>query len=298
MRLKPIAIRHGLEYAVVSAVLFAIDTLPLAASACLIRRLADGWFVMDGKRRRVAVENIQRCGIRETPSDIRGLARASFQHFGALILDSLKSGQIYDEQNWKDHVELDIHPEAMRLLEDPGQGILLVSGHIGNWELAAQLLSFVKPVTGVTRPMNNPYVEELVQKRKPRNRFTLAPKYDANALRFLSVLKRGEVLALLTDQHASSHGMMVDFFGMPAATYTTPAMLHLVSKAPLCLGVCIRRGPMDYVLRAEEPIRYESTGDRETDVRTILEMINRVLEKVIREYPDQYLWAHRRWRNE
>ena len=55
---------------------------------------------------------------------------------------------------------------------------------------------------------------------------------------------------------------------------------------------------MDYVLRAEEPIRYESTGDRETDVRTILEMINRVLEKVIREYPDQYLWAHRRWRNE
>ena len=296
MRLKAIAIRHGLEYAVVLTVLFAVDLLPLTASEWIIRRLADAWFMMDGKRRRIAAENIQRCGISESPSEIRSIARASFQHVGVLILDSLKSGQVYSAQNWKDRVELDIDAEAMRLLEDSGQGIILVSGHVGNWEIAAQLLSFVKPVTGVTRPMNNPYVETLVQKRKPRNQFKLTPKYHANALRYLSVLKSGEVLALLTDQHAQSHGMMIEFFGVPAATHTTPAMLHLVSRAPLCLGVCIRRGPMDYLLRAGKPIRFEPTGDREADVRAILEMINRALEQVIREYPAQYLWAHRRWR--
>ncbi|MEM7395297.1 MAG: lysophospholipid acyltransferase family protein [Verrucomicrobiota bacterium] len=290
------SLRHRLEYVGVRFVLLLSDLLPLSVSGWVVRRLADAWFFFDRSRRRVAQENIRRAGVAEEASVVRGLARDSFRHFGMLLLESVQSGRVYTEENWREKIDLDFHPEAQKLLDDPKQGVLLVSGHIGNWEIAAQLVSFIKPVHGVTRPMNNPLVEKLVLERKPKNKFRITPKYDANALRFLSFLKQGDVLALLTDQHARSHGMWVDFFGVPASTHTTPAMLHLVTKTPICFGVCIRTGPMTYRFSANEPIRIQSSGDREQDVKTILEAINAQLEKEIRAHPEQYLWAHRRWR--
>lgn len=291
-----LTIRHGLEYGALRILLLLFDLLPPAASGWLVRRAADLWYALDGSRRRVAVENIRRCGITHDVRQARRLARESFRHFGTLVLESLTSARVFSSDNWREKVEIEIPPATEALLNDPQRGIILVSGHLGNWEIAAQLVSHWKPVVGVTRPMNNPYVERLVQRRKPQNNFRLTPKHDANALRFLSQLKKGEILALLVDQHARSHGVQIDFFGMPAWTYTTPAMLHLVTKAPLVFGVCIRTGPMSFRFSAEPPIEHQATGDREQDVRAIMERINSLLEKAIRESPEQYAWGHRRWR--
>ncbi len=291
-------LRHLVEYALLRPLLALIDALPLRAAQGLVSFLADLWFVADTRRRGITCDNVRRSGIAEDEVEVRRIAKASFRHFGGVVIDSLKSDQYFSPDTWRDRIELDVAPETMALIEESGQGLMLISGHLGNWEIAAQVLSYLKPVVGITRDMNNPYVDKLMKKRKPRNNFKLTPKHDADMGRLLTTLKDGHVLALLIDQHARDRGMMVDFFGTPAATHTSHALLHLVTKIPMCFGYCVKTGPMQFKFKALSPITVKRSGNRDTDVRGILEQLTRELETAIRAYPEQYLWAHRRWRSQ
>ncbi|MDD4871825.1 MAG: lysophospholipid acyltransferase family protein [Kiritimatiellae bacterium] len=289
-------LRHLLEYCASLFGLFLLDRISPSTAEHLAIKMADLWYCFNSLRRQIACDNIRRSGITPSDSEVNRIARESFRHLAVLVVESLKSGNVFDENNWREKVEIDIHPETMEILKEPGRGVILVSGHFGNWEVAAQLLSYIKPVTGITRDMDNPYTDKLMKERKPRNRFQLTPKHDAGVDRLLSVLKNGEILALMIDQHAMGRGMAINFFGMPASTHTSPALLHLVTRAPLCFGYCIRKGPMSYKFKAIAPIIHKPTGNRENDVRVILEMLTIELENAIRQNPEQYLWAHRRWK--
>ena len=284
------------EYLLLRCVLPLIDRPPLPVACWLACRMADLWRLVDVPRRRVAKQNVLRSGVVDDSTAAAALVRRSYHHFARVVVESLRSAPCLEGEGWRQHVHLGIHPEVEQVLGDPSQGLIVTSGHFGNWEIAAHVLSLFKPVVGVTRTMNNPLVERFVSERKPRFRFRLEPKYASDPVRFLSVLKRGEALALLTDQHAFSRGLRVDFFGHPASTHTAAAMLHLVTGAPLTFAWCRRTGDMTFELRTTELIRRQRSGDKEADVRAILERLNRELERVIREAPEQYLWGHRRWR--
>lgn len=289
-------LRYILEYLLLRIVLVVVDFLPFSVAAGFVRFLADMYYTFNKKRRDIAIQNIKRSGIATEDGKAEKIARESFRHFAVLVIESIKSDRFFDAGNWRDEVEIDIPDETMELLKQPGRGVLLVSGHLGNWEVAAQLLSYLKPVMAITRDMNNPYSNKLILRRKSRDRLTLTPKHSADGSRFLNVLKKGEVLALLNDQYARDRGMNVDFFGVPAKTHTALAMLHFVTKAPICFGYCVRTGSMSFKFKALKPMEFKPTGDRKADTRVVLEALNRELEKAIREYPEQYLWAHRRWK--
>ena len=299
-----LALRHNLEYALLRSALGAFDLLPLSGASWLGRRLADLWWLVDGRRRRVAVSNILRCGIESDPGRARTLSRRSSEHFAQVVIESLKSAQLLDQGRWRESLRLDVHPEVREVLDTPGQGLIMASGHFGNWEIAAQVLSRWKPVAGITRTMNNPKSEALIQRRKPRYDFRPIPKYDANPGRFVQILEQGEILALLTDQYAHTRGAQIPFFGHPASTHTTAAMLHLVTRTPLCFGACRRLpdgergdGSARFELTTSPLITIERTGNRKRDTATILATLNEHLEASIRRDPDQYLWGHRRWRD-
>lgn len=293
-----LTLRHNLEFFLLRAAFWGFDLLPTEGASWLAMRGADLWWLADARRRRVAMSNILRCGIEDDPVRARALSRRSAEHFAKVVVESLKSGEILDEGSWRDAVRLDIHPEVEAVLEDPERGLIMASGHFGNWEIAAQILSRWKPVAGITRTMNNPKVDELIQQRKPRYDFRPIQKYDANPGRFVELLGQGEILALLTDQYARSRGAQIPFFGHPASTHTTAAMLHLVTRTPLCFGACRRVGPMRFELTTSPLITTERSGDRKRDVAAILETLNGHLEAAIRRDPDQYLWGHRRWRDQ
>ncbi|MEM7586863.1 MAG: lysophospholipid acyltransferase family protein [Acidobacteriota bacterium] len=292
-----IKLRHLVEYGLLRAFVGMIDRLPHAGASWLVERLAHLWFVVDRNRRRVARDNILRSGIESDPQRALDLALRSAQHMGLVAIESLKSAELLEDGRWREHVTLRLAPDVEAVLNDPEQALIMVSGHFGNWELAAQLLSRYKPVAGITRPMNNPRVEEFVKRRKPRYGFRTIPKSASDPQRLLAVLKDKEILALLTDQHAHAGGMRVDFFGHPAATHKTAAMLHLVTRAPLCFAACRRTGPLHFELFSSPLIQHAPTGKKQDDVRHILETINHHLEEAIRTAPDQYLWGHRRWRD-
>lgn len=255
-------------------------------------------YAADRRRRDIACANIRLSGIATNEAEVRRIAKASFRHFGRVVKDSLTTGDLFEGDDWHAHIDLELDPACMELLNDPHQGVILASGHLGNWEVAAHYLTTLKTVTGVARPMNNPYADALMHQRKQGQRLQLIPKHDISPARFFTALKSGGALALLIDQHARrKHGMMIDFFGAPASTHTSPAMLHLVTGAPLCFGYCVEDRPGHFLFKTPPPITIQRTGNREHDVRQILTQLTRHLEEAIRAYPEQYLWAHRRWRS-
>ena len=289
--------RFMLEYAVVRVLLFLVDIMPLRFAQGLARSIGSLYFAADAKRRGIACDNVRRTGIAADEAEVRRIAKKSFQHFASLVVDSLKADKYLTPETWRDYSDMQVDPETESLIEKPGQGVILVSAHLGSWEVAAQIISYLKPVIGIARKMNNPYVERLIQKRKPRRQLKMTPKHDADMVRMLTALKEGNVLALLVDQHAREGAMMIDFFGTPAATHTSHAMLHLITKIPICFGYCVKTGPKRYKFVAGPPLSFERTGNRKQDVRNILEQLTSEMENAIRNYPEQYLWAHRRWRN-
>ncbi|MFT5447990.1 MAG: KDO2-lipid IV(A) lauroyltransferase [Gammaproteobacteria bacterium] len=288
--------RYFLEFVAFSCALMCVRVLPLSFTEWLAHRAGDLWYLCGRRRRLTARTNIRRAGIADDDREVERIARASFRHFMLVLLETFKSTFMLTPQMWRERTTVDIPQDVQQVLDDSQQGLILASAHLGNWEVAAHAVSQMKPVTGITRVMNNPFVERLIQKYKPRDGFTLTPKNDANNSRLINVLKRGEILAVMVDQSAGRRGMMVDFFDHPASTHTSAALLHLVTGAPLCFGYCTRAGPMSFHVTATPLIRVKPTGDKQRDVRFILEQLNRHIEAAIRKAPEQYNWAHRRWR--
>jgi KDO2-lipid IV(A) lauroyltransferase len=290
------SVRFPFEYALVRLILWLVDVTPLVVSTAVMRQCADLVFLAAQGRRRLTVDNILKSGLYTSHRDALRLTRESYRHFAVLVVESLKTTRLFEGDAWRERVEMQLPDQMEQDLKDGQRGLVLASGHFGNWEVAAQVFSRFKPVAGITRKMANPHVERLVQQRKPRERFRLIPKREALPTRFLDVLKGGEALAFMIDQHAGDRGMIVDFFGRPASTHMAVAMLPLITGTPLYFGTCVRTGPMRYRLRAVGPVPCERTGNREADVRAILERLNQELETAVRETPEQFLWGHRRWR--
>ena len=290
--------QYMFEYVALAFALFIFDALPLKVAESTALFFADQYYRFNKRRRLIAQANIKRSGIASEPKDIDRIARDSFRNFGLVAVESLKFQKYITADNWRERVEVDVGQDVLDILANDKQGIVLVSAHLGNWEVAGKILSFLKPVSAIARKMNNPYANKIMDERNKGNRVKLIPKHGAGALTFLREIRRGNALTLLVDQHARSGGVMVDCFGIPASTYPTPAFLHLRTKAPLIFGYCVRTGPMRYKVAAVDLSHLPVTGDRDGDVNIIITALNMELEKAVRQHPGQYLWAHRRWRDQ
>jgi len=288
-------LRYGLEYLALRAGLAFIECVPLRAATWAASSLGGIYFRANARRRTLAEDNIRRAGVAVQDEDAHRIARASFRHMGLVAVESVKFARAVTKDNWRSHLEFAVSQQTMDMLRDDRQALIIASGHLGNWEIAAQAVGFICPITGIARDMNNPYVNRLIKQRSSRQNFNTIPK-GSGGHALLSALRGGEALAILVDQHARTSGMMIDFFGQPASTHTSPARLHLATGAPLLVGYCLRTGPLAYRITITDPISFTPTGNKQGDVKAILEQLNAVLEDAIRRFPEQYLWAHRRWR--
>jgi len=285
-----------LEYLPLRLAVGIADALPITLSLAGGRMLGRlSWYLLP-VRRRLATENVFNAGIAADRKEAARIAKASFLSFGMLAAESLAASRLITPETLDAHVELEIPEASRRLFEDPDAGIILASSHLGNWELSGHIISFTKKLVAVARRMNNPYAQAFMLKRNPRRNIEIVSKRSNERMALLRPLRNGQLLGLISDQHATSHGIMADFFGRPAKTVSSPARLHLLTKCPIICGNCIRTGPMQFKMIATEPLVYSATGDRDADILRITTDLNRQIEMLIRQYPEQYLWAHRRWR--
>jgi KDO2-lipid IV(A) lauroyltransferase len=173
-----------------------------------------------------------------------------------------------------------------------GRGVLFATAHLGNWELSAYAHALLRaPMSVVVRPLDNPLMDALVEQRRTLSGNRLVQKKDY-ARSILKALAANEAVGILIDQNAApDSGVFVDFFGVPACAATGFAKLAAHSGAAVIPGFALwSAAERRYVLRFYPPV--EITGDAGRDTQTL----QKRLEEVIREHPDQWLWIHRRWK--
>ena len=251
-----------------------------------------------GKRRRIAVENVLKAKVTDDPEEARRIAKRSLCHLAGHIGEALFVPGVVTKGNFREHLDTSHVSEAnvKLLLDSPGRPILLVSSHHGVWEAATNVLSFARPMIAIARVQNNPLVAKWMRRHHFRGPVTLVDKNHGFTPAVLEQWQRdGAAMTILMDQYAGKRGAPLTFFGRPAKTYTTAARLAMRTGCPIVVGSFVRVAPYRYRLVASgDPIVLTKADDR----NAATQLLNNRLEAAIREYPDQYLWLHRRWRDD
>ena len=255
------------------------------------------WFALDKRHRDVALKNLTHVfGMEKNASEIRRLARRIFRNLVFIIFEI---GWLQRLQEKKFSKYFHVHGlHYLKNAHKKGKGVLVLTGHMGNWELlsmAAAMLGY--PMSAIYRPLDFKPLDLFFVNLRGHYGAGLYPK--KNAMRpILRGLKKGELIGILLDQNTSvKSGVFVDFFNRKACTNKGLALIALGTDTPVV--------PL-FLLREEDGYRVEfgpevtiiRTGDKEKDIKANTRQYNRVIEDVIRRYPEQWFWVHRRWKTQ
>ena len=288
--------QHWLEYAMLRTAIAVLSPLGLRRAGTIGAWLGRLGYWPLGIRRGVVTRHIDACFPEKNDRERRELVRASYEHLGVVAVESALMSRLGPDSL---HAMLE-HVEGWDVIERGrarGHGVVLVAGHLGNWELSAAFLVVLGlPVAAVAKRQLNPLVDGFVN--RTRRRLGIDVVYDDEAVRKLPrMLKSGFALGLLADQAGLAAATHVPFFGRPARTPRGPAVFALRFDAPLVYVLAARQPNGNYTLHLEE-VEVTNTGHLESDVEETTARFTNVLESWVRRYPGQYLWAHRRWKRQ
>ena len=284
------ALRDTIEYWIALAVVESLACTPLLVANWLAHRYAKLLDMALPRLRRVALSNLAMALPELDSRAHQRIASGVFRSIARVLVSFARFPRIHGGNigEWIRYEGFEHFEEARKR----GRGVLFATAHLGNWELSAFAHAWMAaPMYIVIRPLDNSKIDGLVELRRTLSGNRLIGKKEY-ARGILKALRENEAVGILVDQNASlEEGTFVDFFGVPACAGTGFAKLAAHSGAAVIPGFALWiESQRNYVLRFYPPI--EITGDPEADTRAL----HRQLEAVIREYPDQWLWIHRRWK--
>jgi KDO2-lipid IV(A) lauroyltransferase len=275
---------------------FLINLLPEGCSYQLGRLLGSMAFHIDWERRKVALENLHLAfGQEKSEEEVRAIARRTFQNLGMMAVEFFRIPGM-DVEAFKGRVEVEGLDRALNLLEKK-RGALLLLSHFGNWELMGLMSKVIgSPITVIAKPVKkNRWVDQWINKIRTGAGLDVIPAEKASR-KVIRAISQNRVVGILIDQRARrSEGVWVDFFGRKAPTTPGLAVLAMKTGAPVVPVFMVRDGYRKHRLLIKEPLVLINTGDVKRDVEANTELMNRTLESMIRQYPDQWFWVHRRW---
>jgi KDO2-lipid IV(A) lauroyltransferase len=179
-----------------------------------------------------------------------------------------------------------------------GKGVLFLTGHLGAWELSAFAHSLNgHPLSIVMRSLDNPYIDAFLQSYRTMHGNRTVDKDDF-VRGLLSAMRNGETVGILMDTNMTPpQGVFVDFFGVPACTASGLARIALRTDAAVVPGFTVWDAKQrKYILRFDPALELIRTDDNEADIVANTAKFTKFIESIIRQYPDQWLWVHRRWK--
>jgi Kdo2-lipid IVA lauroyltransferase/acyltransferase len=284
------AIRNRAEYGAALVVLKTLEWTPRALAHWLARIYVN---VLDRalpRLRRVAYRNLSLALPELGAERHRQIADGVFRSIARVLVVFAKFPAIR-----RDNVKQWIRCDGLEYVDAAlreGRGVLFATAHLGNWELSAYAYALLAaPIDVVLRPLDNPLIDALVERRRglSGNRAIGKREYARSILKALAA---NRAVGILVDQNsAADTGVFVDFFGAKACAGTGFAKLAARSGAAVIPGFAVwEEAETRYVLRFRPPV--EITGDAARDTQ----LVQSELERAIRQYPDQWLWIHRRWK--
>jgi len=288
-------VRHYLEYGAYRSIAGTLSVAPEVLADRLGAGL--GWLTARTVPLRwgVAMSQLELAFPDRGLSWRRKVARRSYAHLGAEAIAMVRMGgmpraQIVERTDLR----------GFELVEESlaqGRGVMVVTGHFGNWEVGgAAVAARGHPIDVVVARQRNRLFDERIEWSRERLGLGVIPRGKASA-RVLESLRAGRVVGILGDQDAREAGVFVDFFGRPASTARGPALLAIRAGARLVVAVSRRLsgGRPRYAVDFES-VDVPRTGDIRRDVRALTQAYTSRLENFIREAPEQYFWLHRRWK--
>ena len=289
MSAAPVAPGGPLASAVAAITIALIRALPRGLRDALARALGRvAWWLRI--RRRIALDNLAHAFPEKSESERARIARAAYGNMALAAIESVCSDLLSE-------AELERTVRAI-----PGTGwasmepllmgagpVLIVSAHFGSWELLAEVMARRgAKFSAVVRPLAGAFNARVVASRHGSGYQLILQRGAMQGI--LAALKQGRAVVQLIDQSlAAKHGVFVPFFGRLASTTPSVSLAALRTGAPVFVALAAREGS-DLKMSVEGPIAVPSTGDREADLLTA------IIERKIREYPEQWLWLHRRWK--
>ena len=295
--MKTPTLAHRLEYAALRAFVGALAPLGVrrgGAVAGFIARL--GYWPL-GIRRGVVERQVAAAFPAYSEAEVAAVAREAYDNIGRVAIEAT----LLSRGTRENLLEL-FHPcPTWHLVDEAlarGRGLIFVAGHLGNWELSgAYIAARGIPFHAIARGMGNPLSDRFF--RRTRERLGMQVMHDQEAVRRVPrALKAGEAVGVLSDQATVGlASTIVPFFGRPAKTPRGGAVFALRGDVPVLFVQALRQQDGRYVFVAEE-ITITHSDNRERDVDDIMIRFSERLEALVRQYPGQYFWQHRRWKHQ
>jgi KDO2-lipid IV(A) lauroyltransferase len=293
---KPHPVLDYLFYLLVRVAAVFIQMPEVNTVLRVARWLGGGLYLVYGRGRKRAIENLQRSFPEKGQEWIEQTARRSFEHIAMLAFDVFNTTRLIRQSTWKRYIEFEDIEEVLRMLLE-GQGIIMVTGHYGNFEVLGYALAvFGLESYSVARPIDNPYINKYLMGVRQQHGQKIVDKKGATEA-MLEVLKNGETLCFIADQNAGKKGMFVDFFHRKASTYKSIGLLAIEYNLPIVVGYCRRIDDQyHFKLGVQRIIRPGDWEEQENPLRWITAEYTRAIEEFVRDDPEQYWWVHRRWK--
>ena len=282
-------LKYRVEYLLLTCIRAILYIMPLWCVYRMVDILAWLAFHVIGIRRDVTLENLRTAfGDQYSESELVRIGSQSYRHIGATFVEMAISGRFSDKAKY---IMLQEDADKLVSILSHGKGLILVSAHFGSWEMnGASIASYGFPIYAVAKPQKNPYVDAFIN--HGREAFGLNVISTGAAIKnIVRALREGAAVGLISDQDAGRKGTFVDFFGRPASTRIGAAQLALKYGAPVVVVMTLRTSFGSYRTILEEiPVL-----DNDSIV-TLTQRYTTAMEKIIRRYPEQYFWMHRRWK--
>lgn len=256
-----------------------------------------GWAMMlaSAKRKQITFDNIKKSNLNKTDTDISKILKESYQNLGITLVELLTI-DTYDLNSAKPKVRFS-NIELITQAKERGKGVIVLSGHFGNWELlaysAGKLLS--ETIHLVIKYQMNPYTDQYLRNLRQRSGNQLIDMNKAG-MTLVKAIKRNDIIAMLTDQRAGKNeGLVLDFLGRPARAYKAPALLALKFKTPVIVGFAVRDADNNYTVDLVE-LDHSDLIDNADGVEELTKRYLELLETAIDKNPGLWAWQHNRWK--
>jgi len=251
-------------------------------------------------RRQLVLENLRRVFGGDVPEEeIVRLAQAFYGHYARFAMEALRL-PFMSAARRKKYIRIENMESPLRAHKQ-GKGLLLLTGHFGNWEVSTsagikQFPQYKNLFHFVRRPIKPQLLNTLIAMRDQRGGFgTLTKRGSLDKM--LELLSRGAIIIFVFDQHAGEHdGVVVDFLGHPAGTFKSLALIALTNGTPVIPASSWREPDGTHVLRFEDPLPLIECDDADEAIRRNTQAYNVALERMLLRHPEQWIWMHRRWK--
>lgn len=286
---------HWIEYIAFQFISALLGVLPLSRVRRIGAFLGETAYNVLGFRRPVTRENLRLAFPDATDTEIEAIARESFRNIATTLVELLYYPSL-DEKDIRSTVEFGDDDVVVRLYEQ-GKGIILLTSHLGNWELlpiAVHLRTGI-PVSSLYKPQSNLLIDRKIAERRIRFGTRIIPM-GLSVRDVLRCLHDGEAVLMAADQSAPKESIRVNFFGRSTPVFQGPALFSLKTGAPLVLSHMVRTKDGGYRLQFLE-IPSADLSNTEDGIRELTKRHVAATEEIIREAPEQWMWMHRRWKH-